>query len=94
MLSPRSEAPTKAVSFEEVKQVIDQRCLVCHAEKPLFPGIAEAPKGFKLDTPERIRGQQPLIYQQTVLTRAMPPGNVTQMTDAERAVLDRWVRIK
>jgi uncharacterized membrane protein len=94
MLSPRSEAPTKAVSFTEVKQVIDQRCLVCHAEKPLFPGIAEAPKGFKLDTPERIRAQQPLIYQQTVLTRAMPPGNVTQMTDAERAVLDRWVRIK
>jgi uncharacterized membrane protein len=94
MLSPRSEAPTKAVSFDEVKQVIDQRCLVCHAEKPLFPGIAEAPKGFKLDTPERIRAQQALIYQQTVLTRAMPPGNVSQMTDAERAVLDRWVRIK
>jgi uncharacterized membrane protein len=94
VLSPRSETPTQAVSFSEVKQVIDQRCLVCHAEKPLFPGIAEAPKGFKLDTPERIRAQQPLIYQQTVLTRAMPPGNITQMTDAERAVLDRWMRIK
>jgi uncharacterized membrane protein len=94
MLSPRSETPTQAVSFNEVKQVIDQRCLVCHAEKPVFPGITEAPKGFKLDTPERIQAQQPLIYQQTVLTRAMPPGNITQMTDAERAVLDRWVRIK
>ena len=94
MLSPRSEAPTKAVSFEEVKQVMDQRCLACHAEKPAFPGLAEAPKGFKLDTPERIRAQQALIYQQTVLTRAMPPGNVTQMTDEERALLDRWVRIK
>jgi uncharacterized membrane protein len=94
VLSPRSETPTQAVSFSEVKQVIDQRCLVCHAEKPVFPGIAEAPKGFKLDTPERIRAQQPLIYQQTVLTRAMPPGNITQMTDAERAVLDRWMRIK
>jgi uncharacterized membrane protein len=94
MLSPRSETPMQAVSFSEVKQVIDQRCLVCHAEKPVFPGIAEAPKGFKLDTPERIQAQQPLIYQQTVLTRAMPPGNITQMTDAERAVLDRWMRVK
>jgi uncharacterized membrane protein len=94
MLSPRLETPTQAVSFTEVKQVIDQRCIVCHAEKPVFPGIAEAPKGFKLDTPERIQAQQPLIYQQTVLTRAMPPGNITQMTDAERALLDRWVRIK
>jgi len=94
MLSPRLEAPTQAVSFSEVKQVVDQRCLVCHAEKPVFPGIAEAPKGFKLDTPERIQALQPLIYQQAVLTRAMPPGNITQMTDAERALLDRWVRIK
>ena len=94
VLSPRVETPTKAVSFTEVKQVIEQRCLVCHADKPVFPGIAEAPKGFKLDTPERIEAQQPLIYQQTVLTRAMPPGNITQMTDAERALLDRWIRIK
>jgi uncharacterized membrane protein len=29
-----------------------------------------------------------------VLSRAMPPGNLTGMTDAERALLDRWVRIK
>jgi uncharacterized membrane protein len=29
-----------------------------------------------------------------VLTRAMPPGNLTGMTDDERALLDRWVRIK
>ena len=35
-----------------------------------------------------------MIHQQTVLTRAMPPGNITRMTDAERALLDRWVRIK
>jgi uncharacterized membrane protein len=29
-----------------------------------------------------------------VLSRAMPPGNITAMTDEERALLDRWVRIK
>jgi len=34
------------------------------------------------------------IHAQTVLTRAMPPGNITKMTDEERALLDRWVRIK
>jgi uncharacterized membrane protein len=94
MLSPRTPTVAQAPSFAEVKQVLDARCLSCHAEKPSFPGLAEAPKGMKLDTPERIEALRPLIHQQTVLTRAMPPGNLTGMTDAERALLDRWARIK
>ena len=64
----------------------------CHADKPTFPGIAEAPKGAKLDTPERIRAQATQIYQQTVLSKAMPPGNLTVMTEEERALLGRWSR--
>ena len=94
MLAPRPQTATTAVKFEEVKQVLDRRCLACHAEKPTFQGLAEAPKGFKLDTPERIEAQRMQIHQQTVLSRAMPPGNLTKMTDEERALLDRWVRIK
>jgi uncharacterized membrane protein len=94
MLAPRPQISTTAVKFEEVKQVLDRRCLACHAEKPTFQGLAEAPKGFKLDTPERIEAQRMQIHQQTVLSRAMPPGNLTKMTDEERALLDRWVRIK
>ena len=94
MLVPRSQGNSQPVRFSEVKQVIDSRCLSCHAEKPVFPGLAEAPKGLKLDTPERIEAQRLTIHQQSVLTRAMPPGNLTGMTDEERALLDRWVRIK
>jgi uncharacterized membrane protein len=94
MLSPRRQTSAQAVTFSEVKQVLDARCLSCHAEKPGFPGLAEAPKGVKLDTPERIQALRLQIYQQTVLSRAMPPGNVTAMTDDERSLLDRWVRIK
>jgi len=94
MLSPRPQATLAAAKFSEVQQVLDARCLGCHAEKPSFPGLAEAPKGVKLDTPERILALRPQIHQQTVLSRAMPPGNITAMTDEERALLDRWVRIK
>ena len=94
MLAPRPSTDARKVSFVEVKQVLDTRCLSCHAEKPSFQGLAEAPKGVKLDTAERIEAQRTLIHQQTVLTRAMPPGNITNMTDEERALLDRWVRIK
>jgi uncharacterized membrane protein len=94
MLAPRPPADARPVKFTEVKQVLDARCLSCHAEKPSFPGLAEAPKAVKLDTPERIEAQRMQIHQQTVLSRAMPPANITKMTDEERALLDRWVRIR
>jgi uncharacterized membrane protein len=93
VLSPRARTGAKAVN-SSVKQVLELRCLSCHAERPTFPGLAEAPKGVKLDTPERIEALRLQIHQQTVLSRAMPPGNITAMTDEERARLDRWVRTK
>ena len=89
-------APSKPagapVAFEEAKPVIDRRCISCHADKPTFPGLAEAPKGVKLDTRERVEAQRIAIRQQTVLSRAMPPGNLTGLTDEERSLLDRWSR--
>jgi uncharacterized membrane protein len=91
MLAPRQQAAGK-FDFSEVRRVMDARCVSCHAEKPTFPGLAEAPKGLKLDTPERIEAQRLMIRQQTVLSRAMPPGNLTAMTDQERDLLDRWTR--
>jgi uncharacterized membrane protein len=94
MLSPRSETSTEPVTFAEVKQMLEARCISCHAEKPSFPGLAEAPKGVKLDTTERVEAQRRQIHQQTVLSRAMPPANITKMTDEERARLDRWARMR
>jgi len=78
------------VNFEDVGKIVDTRCLGCHAAKPTFQGIAEAPKGILLDTPERINALAALIHQQAVLTRAMPPGNLTAMTEEERRLLGRW----
>jgi uncharacterized membrane protein len=92
LLAPKQEAQTGTTAFSDVKQVLDTRCLSCHAEKPSFQGLPEAPKGVKLDTPQRIRAQALQIHQQTVLSKAMPPGNLTGMTDEERALLDRWYR--
>jgi uncharacterized membrane protein len=92
MLAPRPQTVAETVKFSELKQVLDLRCLSCHAEKPSFQGLAEAPKGVKLDTPERIHAQRLLIHQQTVLSRVMPPGNLTAMTEEERVLIDRWYR--
>jgi uncharacterized membrane protein len=92
VLAPRRDPQAVPVSFPQVEQVIQARCLSCHAEKPSFPGLREAPKGVKLDSPERARTHALQIHQQTVLSRAMPPGNLTGMKDEERALIDRWYR--
>ncbi|MCX7960141.1 MAG: urate hydroxylase PuuD [Burkholderiales bacterium] len=93
LLAPRESAPAgPPVAFAEVERVIVARCASCHAARPAFPGLAEAPKGVLLDTPERIRQHASAIHQQTVLARAMPPGNVSAMSEEERVLLDRWYR--
>jgi uncharacterized membrane protein len=92
LIAPASRKSPEAVKFSEVRQVLDLRCLGCHAETPSFQGLAEAPKGVKLDTAERIQAQRLQIHQQTVLSKAMPPGNLTAMTEGERALIDRWMR--
>jgi uncharacterized membrane protein len=95
LIAPRPEKSAAApVDFAQVQAVIGQRCALCHAQKPSFSGLAEAPKGVLLDTPERIRAQAAQITQQAVLTRAMPPGNLTQMTEEERQLLARWAQAR
>jgi uncharacterized membrane protein len=89
MLAPRPQAVSQPVDPAEVKRVIELRCVNCHAEKPSFQGLAEAPRGVKLDSDERIRAQAPLI-RQTVRARTMPPGNLTGLTEEERASIERW----
>ena len=45
-----------------------------------------------LDSPDAILRQAQAIHQQTVVAKAMPIGNLTQITDAERATIDAWFR--
>lgn len=88
-LVPGPQANLEPVKLEDVKRIVEQRCLNCHAEKPTLPGLAEAPKGVKLDTDERLRGQASHI-RETVRARLMPPGNITGLTNEERVLLERW----
>jgi uncharacterized membrane protein len=84
-------APTaQAPQFAQVERIVIERCAGCHADKPTYAGFATAPAGVLLQTPQQIRAQAQKIWQQTVQTRAMPIGNLTQITDEERAVLDAW----
>jgi uncharacterized membrane protein len=68
------------------------RCANCHAARPTFPGLAAAPKGVDLTRPEWVRAHAARIHAQAVTLKAMPPGNNTEMTEEERALVDRWYR--
>jgi uncharacterized membrane protein len=91
LIAPQKKPTAEQVGFDKIKTVIDARCVSCHAQKPSFQGIAEAPKGVALETQEQVRRFAQQIHQQTVLTRAMPPGNLTGMTEEERGLLGRWL---
>jgi uncharacterized membrane protein len=81
-----------ADTFARVRQVVQQRCAGCHAGNPTQPGFTAAPKGVVFDTAQDIVNQAQQIHQQTVVTKVMPVGNLTQMTDDERALLDQWFK--
>ncbi|RWD59242.1 MAG: cysteine desulfurase [Mesorhizobium sp.] len=76
--------------FPAVRDTVLGRCSMCHAEEPVYEGIYHAPKGVMLDTDARIAEHASEIYLQAGRAHAMPPANVTQITDQERALLVAW----
>ncbi|UGQ47287.1 urate hydroxylase PuuD [Massilia endophytica] len=84
-------AADPAAQFAKVKAIMDQRCLSCHAAHPTQPGFATAPAGIVFDTPEQILQRTAQIHKQVVELKAMPIGNLTNMTDAERAEIAAWI---
>jgi len=90
-LAPRAPAAAAAVPFASVAPIVAARCAACHAAHPTYPGFTSAPAGVLLDTPERIVANAALIRAQAVATHAMPLGNLTHISDDERATLGAWI---
>jgi len=76
--------------FAAVTEIVMSRCSMCHAAEPVWAGIAAAPKGVKLDSPEAIKLHAKLIAINAGRSSAMPPGNVTEITPDERQILAAW----
>jgi uncharacterized membrane protein len=81
----RSRFPT--ISFAQAQDVVLTRCSACHAAEPVWAGIAVAPKNVILNSPEEIRRHARQIAINAVLTNAMPPGNLTEISDEDRQIL-------
>ncbi|HEV2249965.1 MAG TPA: urate hydroxylase PuuD [Candidatus Limnocylindria bacterium] len=89
---PAGAAGLTAADFPAVQKVFEARCVTCHSIAPTRQGFTAAPKGVMFDTQAEIVANARRAYDQVVVTKAMPLGNVTGMTDDERDLIGRWVR--
>ena len=78
------------VSIARAWTILQSRCVSCHAKSPANAALSEAPLGIELDTMDGLRLNAERVYLATVITRTMPLGNLTQMTDAERHEIANW----
>ncbi|HKJ52440.1 MAG TPA: urate hydroxylase PuuD [Gammaproteobacteria bacterium] len=85
---PAGEA-ADGVSDAQISTIFGQRCIACHAEHPTQPGFVVAPLGLVLETPAQILANADRIAT-AVQSNYMPIGNLTGMTDQERALVAAW----
>lgn len=78
------------VSFEDARHIIDRRCSVCHSSRPTDTSFGPAPAGVVFDTRSQIEAKAGRIRERAFVTRTMPPGNKSGITDDERAMLGAW----
>ena len=68
-----------------------RRCLPCHSAHPTDDQFTVAPAGVMFDSPERIQALAARVKERAVVSKTMPFGNKTGMTDDERALLGAWI---
>ncbi len=88
--SSSAQVYVASAHFPAVRDTVLGRCSMRHAQEPSYEGIYHAPKGVMLDTDAHIAEHAREIYLQAGRSHAMPPANVTHITDAERALIVAW----
>ena len=74
---------TAAIGYAQIQPVIADRCYGCH-------GQAMQMKNIRLDSAALLAQNAQAVYQQSVVLRAMPMNNATQITEEERALIKKW----
>ena len=95
-LSWRPEDPSLAEreipSAADVLAISQARCVSCHAARPVDPDLDKAAGGVLLETVADLRRHSARVLKQSVMSNAMPLGNKTGMTEAERQAWGLWIR--
>jgi uncharacterized membrane protein len=76
--------PAENVTYAQIAPLISTHCAGCH-------NVPTPPKGVALDSYEHVRALAPRVRAMAVDSQAMPLGNPTHMTPAERQRLGAWI---
>ena len=87
---PALAAGAQPVTAAQAQTILGQRCVPCHSHSPTQPGFNAPPNGIVLNSPTQVRAHLADVRKQLTL-RTMPLGNITGMTDLERARLLQWL---
>ena len=71
------------------QEIIVSKCSMCHAKEPLWENMKNAPKLVNLETSTDIIDNIDNIYKQSVLSFAMPPGNISFLEENERSLINQ-----
>lgn len=86
----RAQRMVAAAGFEDVSDIVLGRCSMCHSATPAWEGMLWPPKGVMLETEAQIALRAREIYLQAGRSHAMPPANITYMSDEERQQIVAW----
>ena len=79
------------VSFIDVNEIVQKRCISCHSSKPTDDVYSAPPNGVVYDTPDDIVKLKDKIMQRVVVTKTMPQNNKTNITQKERDLIRCWI---
>jgi uncharacterized membrane protein len=94
LTAPKSRADLlndEKVSFSSVQPIIIQRCTPCHSKQCTDDVFIMAQGGVMFDTPAQIVQHKDRIMNRAVITKTMPQGNKTQITNEERKLIGTWI---
>ncbi len=77
----------EAATYARVKPILDRNCGICHSARPTMPSYAKAPDGVTFDSAMDLARYAARVLVMATKTDQMPPGNMTGMTEADRATL-------
>ena len=90
-LAESSADSSLEVTDDQAWAIVQTHCTQCHATNPTSDLFSAAPAGFVLEDLAQVRAAKTQVLQRAITVGDMPLGNMTQMTDDERAQLGAWL---
>ena len=78
------------VSDSDARVLMLTHCTNCHARQPTQPGFTAPPGGYVFESLDDLRRQRDLVST-SIASQYMPLGNLTQLSNADRAQLLSWL---